>query len=118
VSRILTDAWVKAREAHGWLIGRFVIMPDHVHFFAASVPEKARTLSQFVRYWKRQTGIEIRRSRFPSFAWQTEFFDHVMRSEESYADKWEYVRLNPVRARLVADATQWPYQGEINPLAW
>jgi REP element-mobilizing transposase RayT len=45
--------------------------------------------------------------------WQPGFFDHVLRSDESYADKWNYVRENPVRAGLVRDASEWPYQGEI-----
>ena len=36
----------------------------------------------------------------PKPHWQEGFFDHVLRSEESYAEKWEYVRLNPVRAGL------------------
>src|SRR4029077_12085115 len=29
-----------------------------------------------------------------------EFFDHLLRSEESYDQKWNYVRDNPVRADL------------------
>jgi REP element-mobilizing transposase RayT len=45
--------------------------------------------------------------------WQRRFFDHVLRNEESYAQKWEYVRENPVRAGLVANADDWPYAGEI-----
>jgi hypothetical protein len=41
------------------------------------------------------------------------FFDHVLRSNESYAQKWTYVRENPLRAGLAKSAEQWPYQGEI-----
>ena len=36
--------------------------------------------------------------------WQSEFFDHVIRSADSYTEKWNYVRENPVRAGLVATA--------------
>jgi REP element-mobilizing transposase RayT len=46
--------------------------------------------------------------------WQKTFFDHVVRSEASYEDKWIYVQQNPVRAGLVAEARDWPYQGELN----
>lgn len=49
--------------------------------------------------------------------WQERFFDHVMRSRESYEQKWLYVRDNPVRAGLVGNWSDWPYQGEINPLS-
>jgi putative transposase len=40
-------------------------------------------------------------------------FDHVLRSDESYDEKWNYVKENPVRAGLVQIASEWPYQGEI-----
>jgi hypothetical protein len=36
-----------------------------------------------------------------------------MRSGESYSEKWEYVRRNPVRAGLVSRTVDWVYQGEI-----
>jgi hypothetical protein len=42
-----------------------------------------------------------------------EFFDHVLRSEESYAEKWNYVRDNPVRAGLVTSSDHWPYLGRV-----
>ena len=48
--------------------------------------------------------------------WQKEFFDHLLRSDESYEFKWLYVRENPVRAGLVSTADDWPYAGEITPI--
>ena len=45
--------------------------------------------------------------------WQEGFFDHILRSDESMAQKWEYVRDNPVRAGFVRLWTEWPFQGEI-----
>jgi serpin B len=47
--------------------------------------------------------------------WQPGFHDHLLRSDESYAAKWDYVFQNPVRAGLVSHAEDWPYAGEI---AW
>jgi len=113
---VLVDAWTHAEARHGWLIGRYVIMPDHAHFFASPLNGRAKDLSEFMRCWKRSTAMRVRRGSDRSFRWQREFFDHLLRSSESYAAKWEYVRQNPVRAELVADAEDWPYQGEISPL--
>ena len=48
--------------------------------------------------------------------WQKEFFDHVLRSDESYESKWLYVRENPVRAGLVSSAEDWPCAGEMTPI--
>ena len=45
--------------------------------------------------------------------WQPGFFDHILRSDESYGEKWNYIHENPVRAGLVKSADNWPYQGEI-----
>ena len=49
--------------------------------------------------------------------WQPEFFDHLIRSSESYDQKWEYVRDNPVRAGFVSTANAWKYAGEIERLS-
>jgi len=35
------------------------------------------------------------------------------RSKESYSQKWNYVRANPVRAELVKRWEDWPYLGDI-----
>jgi putative transposase len=58
----------------------------------------------------------LREMTIPAPHWQKGFFDHVMRSEESYSQKWLYVVENPVRARLAERTNDWPYQGEIYPL--
>ena len=46
--------------------------------------------------------------------WQRELF--VLRSNESYSEKWNYVFDNPVRAGLVSTAQEWKYAGEIETL--
>jgi putative transposase len=89
-------------------IGRYVIMPDHIHLFARGSHDYL--LTQWIRMLKRHLSKGI---SAPMPHWQRGFFDHVIRRSESYSEKWEYVRQNPVRAGLVADADDWPYQGEI-----
>ncbi len=85
-------------------VGRYVLMPDHLHLFVCGPTEF--DLSQWVRMLKRKLIPEPNR-------WQRGFFDHLLRNDESYNQKWEYVRKNPVRAGLVMRAEEWPYQGEI-----
>jgi REP element-mobilizing transposase RayT len=50
--------------------------------------------------------------------WQASFFDHIMRSGDSYEHKWKYIVENPVRAGLVERAEDWPYSGELEILYW
>ncbi len=70
-------------------------------------------LQQWVRVLKGCLSKSIRTAR-PH--WQKGFFDHLIRHSESYAEKWEYVCQNPVRAGLVAVAEDWQWQGEIGRL--
>ena len=116
VAKILVHEWSSARKRHSWAIGRYVIMPDHVHFFCR--PElDAKALAIFVGSWKEWTSKAIKRElHLTNRLWQEEFFDHALRSSESYSEKWNYVRDNPVRHDLVANADDWPWQGEIEEL--
>ena len=50
--------------------------------------------------------------------WQRGFWDYQLRSGDSYHNRWQYVRDNPVRDELVGNADDWPYQGELNVLHW
>jgi putative transposase len=36
VAKVLIEEWHSAHDRHGWMIGRYVIMPDHVHFFCSA----------------------------------------------------------------------------------
>ena len=115
---VLVEAWTAAPDVYGWAVGRYTVMPDHIHFFATPWKDDATSLSEFVKNWKRWTRHAARQRQGPAFRWQPEFFDHVLRSGESYGQKWEYVRMNPVRAGLVSDPDDWPYQGEIVQIGW
>mgnify|MGYP003592633000 CR=1 FL=1 len=111
IAAILVREFEDARARHRWAIGSYVVMPDHVHFFCMPGPQ-AVPLSRFMGSWKEWTAKALsRKLSIPAPIWQERFFDHLMRSDESYAEKWEYVRDNPVRAGLAAEAESWPWQG-------
>ena len=111
---ILREVWETGGRLHGWQVGSYVIMPDHVHLFCAPNRDAA-SLSVFVGGWKEWSSKFMRRRLgVMDFQWQPEFFDHVLRPESSYAEKWDYVRNNPVRAGLVDDADAWHYAGHVH----
>ena len=116
---ILHAEWRAARGRYGWAVGRFVVMPDHVHFFCVcDETASPKSLSGFVGGFKQWTAkLILRRRGIPAPLWQREFFDHLLRSDESYASKWQYVRENPVRAGLARSAEDWPYAGKVEPIA-
>ena len=112
--RILADPKIHSRlinfakegEHRGAWVGDFILMPDHFHLFVA-VDETRTGLSTWIKSLKNTLSKTLRDSGIPSPHWQKGFFDHVLRSGESYSEKWEYVRHNPVRAGLVEDPDAW-----------
>ena len=100
---------------HGVTVGQYVLMPDHIHLFAAFSAE-AISVSVCVKSLKNTLSKCLRSNNIASPHWQKGFFDHVLRSDEAYVQKWEYVRHNPVRAGLVASVDIWEFQGEVYAL--
>lgn len=111
---LLLDAW---RRADDWLVGRFVMMPDHVHLFCSPGGLDSCDLVTWMRFWKALVSKGwANREQQP--LWQTDFWDRQLRRQDSYGDKWEYVRNNPVRQGLVKRPEDWPFQGEMHELMW
>jgi putative transposase len=100
--------FAESTENRGMGVGRYVIMPDHIHLFVRNNSELE--LSQWVRLLKRQLSSAI---PSPRPHWQRGFFDRLIRRSESYSAKWTYVQQNPVRAKLADTPDDWPWQGEI-----
>jgi putative transposase len=103
--------------AHGAWMGAYVIMPDHLHLFVAMDAEKV-TLPAWMKSLKNTISKTLRLSGVAPPHWQKTFFDHLLRSDESYSEEWNYVRENPVRAGLVRKAEDWPFLGEIFALEY
>ncbi len=113
IHHTIVSAWGGAST---WLVGRYVVMPDHIRFFCAPNGNDIPSLEPWMRYWKSVVtkGIGAKSGD----VWQRDHWDRQLRSVESYADKWEYVRRNPVRHGYCDDPDEWPYQGELNILQW
>jgi len=110
------SAMVKAwQETNRWVVGNYLVMPDHIHLFCAPGTWAWDTVKSWVAYWKRLAGQNDPdlKSVFVYDCWDTQ-----MRNQDHYARKLEYVALNPVRRGLVSSPEQWPYRGRLNELAW
>jgi len=100
---------------HGAWVGRYVLMPDHLHLFVSVVKI---SLSNWIKSLKNTLSKTLRSLGCDAPHWQKGFFDHLLRSGESYSQKWDYVRENPVRAGLLESAEDWPFAGEIQDLEY
>jgi REP-associated tyrosine transposase len=105
-------AFSESASKHGAWVGAYVLMPDHLHFFVAA-DDQLISPSAWVKSLKGTLSSRLRAAGVRPPSWQKGFFDHVLRSSDSYSAKWHYVRQNPVRAGLVRQWDQWSYAGEI-----
>jgi REP-associated tyrosine transposase len=111
VNEAFREFTMRACTEHNIAVGRYVIMPDHVHFFVCGPDDFS--LGRWIGCLKQALARRMGQRNSAGVIWQRGFFDHLLRSDESYGQKWNYVRENPVRAGLKARAEEWPYAGEI-----
>ena len=116
-SQVVRDAliniWSRSPAIDGWFVGRYMLMPDHVHLFARADLE-AKPLADWTGTWKSLSSriISPALQASPPF-WQRDYFDRFLRSSDDYKEKWRYVEMNPVRKGLCAQPADWPWQGEL-----
>lgn len=82
-------------------------MPDHIHLLITPNPDFS--ISSLMRTWKSYT------ARMFDIHWQSDFFEHRLRSNESSSNKAYYMELNPVRAGLMKESKEWKWFGYLHP---
>jgi REP element-mobilizing transposase RayT len=90
--------WLGHGERYG--LHAYVIMPDHVHLLLKPLAgwSLARILQGIKAFTARQINSHLcRKGTF----WQDESFDHLIRNERDWLDKFRYIHDNPVKAGLV-----------------
>jgi len=93
----------------------FVVMPNHLHgiitlvgaqFIAPEInPEpgainRAPTLGQVMRAYKAVAARKIHLAGLTGFAWQRNYYEHIIRDEKSLDRIREYIHYNPLRWAL------------------
>ncbi|HUA68578.1 MAG TPA: hypothetical protein VMA13_08515, partial [Candidatus Saccharimonadales bacterium] len=76
---LLLDSWHKTGR---WMVGRYVVMPDHVHLFCAPAMMPGTPLKQWIQFWRADVTL---RWPYPTEkpVWQKDFFDRQLRHGES-----------------------------------
>jgi putative transposase len=85
VHRLLHQTW---SEAKSWLVGNYLLMPDHLHAFCA--PRDLQfTIEVWIAYWKREFSLKHGRKEWK---FQPRGWHHRLRDGENYSEKWLYVQ--------------------------
>ncbi|WP_166442571.1 transposase [Phragmitibacter flavus] len=82
-----------------YTLGRFVIMPNHVH--ALICPQGEHALKDILHSWKRFTARKINEALGrKGELWQSESYDHIVRDEAELQRIENYILQNPLKAGL------------------
>jgi putative transposase len=109
---LLRGAW---KTHDDFSVGRYVILPDHIHLFVNDSDVARHSLDRWVGAWKAYVSRRWSKEEDKPI-WQRSFWDRQMRSDHACDVKWLYVRNNPVRHGLVKRPDDWPFQGVMNDL--
>jgi REP element-mobilizing transposase RayT len=96
----------------------WVVMPNHVHVLVRVYD--GVSLGKIVQSWKSYTGRRIRvmieeqgragaRRSQGQGVWMREYWDRYIRDERHFQMAVDYIHQNPVKARLVGVAKDWPW---------
>jgi REP element-mobilizing transposase RayT len=92
----------------GYQLHAFVIMPDHLHLLITPVESVEKSV-QLIK-----GGFSFRAKReldWNGEIWQPGFTDHRIRDEEDWQRHLEYIRTNPLEAKLVEDIALYEFMG-------
>jgi REP element-mobilizing transposase RayT len=81
-------------------------MPDHLHWLLA---DASRAGDAVIRFKSLSTRVSWQRG-VRGRLWQRSYWDHVIRRQEDLREVAEYIVQNPVRAGLVRQASEYPWQ--------
>lgn len=88
-------------------VDKFIVMPNHIHLLLRiGCSDNGRPLvvptreikdnnhPTISRVMQQMKGIVTKEVGFP--VWQNQFYDHVIRNQKDYDEKWTYIENNPM----------------------
>ncbi len=97
-------------QSHGlrYRLIEWCVMPNHVHALFKEWDD--HPLSRVIQGWKGTTSLLINRHLARTGRlWMPDYHDRLIRDEDHFWNARNYIRQNPVKARLCAEAEQWPF---------
>jgi type I restriction enzyme, R subunit len=97
-AKIVADA-LRHFDGERYEIASFVVMPNHVHVLFRPLGKHA--LPEILKSWKGFTARAInKRMGKTGELWQDEYWDRLIRNERHFFKVAEYIRENPMKAKL------------------
>lgn len=100
---------LRAANEEQFSLSAYCYMPDHLHVLIEGQAD-ASDCRRFIRLAKQLSGYHFER-RFAERLWQRYRYERTLRSDEDLLSVARYICENPVRARLVQRASDYPFVG-------
>jgi len=123
--RMLLEEIDHARKKYGFSLLGFVVMPNHVHLvlYPNKDVQAGRVIGEIKSLTARRIGMlsksqkrhnramfeVIRNKKYRYVFWQRRCYDHNCRTPQTVIEKINYCHMNPVKARLVRNPSEWPW---------
>jgi len=105
-------AAIRKSEMDGWQLNDGVIMPNQLHLLMKKASDTGYTLKETIERLKGRSARLVNQALArKGRCWQEDWFDRWMRSDAERDRTVQYIRNNPVKARLCRDWTT--YHGRI-----
>ncbi len=107
---LLMDIIKRCKKKYDFSVKNFCIMGNHVHFILfpgkdASLPRIMQWInSVFAKTYNKKMGISGR-------LWKERYFSKIIETAKQFEKTFEYIVKNPVTAKLVNRAEDYPYGG-------
>ncbi|MGH9528436.1 MAG: REP-associated tyrosine transposase [Terriglobales bacterium] len=105
-AELMTDVLEHYREQGKYALHEFVITPDHLHLLLT--PGEDISLERVMQFIKGGFSYRLGKAK-RGLVWQESFTNHHIRDEQDYENHAEYIRMNPVHARLAETPELYPY---------
>ncbi len=103
----IVEKWLfELQNKYNVKIDRYVIMRDHIHFILIINTERhtGRSLPDMMQWFKTMTTNEyikcVKENTLKPFnkkLWQKSYYDHIIRDEEDYITRCNYIENNPLK---------------------
>jgi len=116
LAKVLEEEISFRREKKEIRIFCYCIMPDHLHILLSLTDNYKKSLQDWVSSFKRYTAKVVKEEQNIKPLWQRNFFDRIVRTEESIRDFVQYILDNPVRKGIVANWEEYPFNKMLDSL--
>lgn len=107
-AEVVVSKIMEYRDKGYYLLHEFVLMPNHLHLLLT--PGESESLERAIQLIKGGSSHEIHKVRGSKMQiWQSGFYESRVTDWMDYKKKADYVRFNPVAAKLVVRPQDWAH---------